>query len=306
MSGGWLIRNWVATGNPFFPYLGPLFHLEHRPPTNFHIHGVGTSLHHFILIFWNMFRQPGEFGSSTTRIGIFYFLALPFAVRAWIREPRSRFYGVFALVFLVIWFFVAQADRWIIPVLPVMGLLAGFGIKDYLAAAGKQWKKIMRISVSMLIFGILAVYGLAGVYHYRYSYFLYLGRWTPQAYLRKMERTLPVAEWVNRSLPPESKILIESEPRKFYFNRDLLYDVFLEWRTRYGETYTNPEELHRYFKSLGVTHLLTNQPDSETLGAKKDTPIRKLAESSYARELYTVRSENIRDARHVYRLYEIQ
>ena len=297
VAGGWLIRNALATGNPFFPYFGSFFSMDHRPPTNFHIYGLGKDVIHFLRLFWDMFYSSARFGSSTTRIGIFYLLSLPFSILAMVKEPRARRWGVYALCFLVVWFFGAQADRWIIPVLPVLCLMAAYGLRR---CAVRTFPAVPGL-VGM---ALLAVYTAAGLYHYRFAYRLFTGAWSQQEYLQNLERTQPVAAKVNEALPQGAKLLVESEPRKYYFNRDLIYDVFLEWKTRYSSEKKSPQALYDFYKSLGITHLVTDDPIDRP--RSDDSAVRRVAASEFVKEVFNVRSQNIRDAQLFYRVYELR
>lgn len=305
VPGYWLLRNWVATGNPFFPYFGSLFHLYHRPPMPFDAYGYGRGLLDFISVLWNMFISPADFGTAPTRIGVFYFLFLPFVLLAPFFAPRSRGYFLFTLFSFVLWFRIAQADRWLLPVLPVMGVTAGFGMQGFYDRASASLKSILKGGGGMLGIVLLVLYLAGGVYHYRYSYLLFLGRWSWEDYLKKMERTFPVASWINGNLPLRAKILLESEPRQFYFDRPTIRDVFLKWRLHYEELGWAPEDLAGFLHSLGVTHLLINDP-VPAVTPQEQSLVRALAKSPLASEVKVVASENIRDEKFLYRLYELK
>jgi hypothetical protein len=58
-----------------------------------------------------------------------------------------------------------------------------------------------------------------------------------KAYFLKMERTYPVAEFINNTLPEDSLLIVVFEPRLFYFDRKILiYDI---WKRTHRENLTD-------------------------------------------------------------------
>lgn len=304
--GYWLLRNGLATGNPFFPYFGSWFGAEHRPATDHHLLGMGRSAGAFLALFWNMFRHPEPFGGFPVRVGISPLLLTPFAALAAFVSPRARPYALFSAVFLAVWFFLVQAARWLLPVLPVLFLAAAAGLAWAHDALAQPLQTFARRAASWAAVGLLSLYGAAGLYHYRYAYPLYVGAWSPEEYLRKLERTASIAAWVNATLPETAKILIATEPRKFYFDRATVSDVFLRWHTRYDENDPTPSALRDFLRARGITHLLLSEPVTAGAGQATSTPLARLAASPHAQRLHTVRSENIRDLQVEYRIYELR
>lgn len=305
-SGYWILRNWTATGNPFFPYFGNLFKSQiDRPPTNHALFGMGSGVFDFISIFWNMFFSPDAFGSHATRIGILYFLWYPFVVLGLLFVHRARPYAIYTFLFLSLWFFLGQNDRWLASALPVMAVTAGLGMHGFFEMTSFQLKGVLRRTAWGLGLPILIFYTLGGVYHYRYPALLFVGRWNEEEYLRKMERTFPIANWINQNLSLDASILLETETSQFYFKRRTLRDVFLRLRTRYPEKNQEPSELAAFLRFLGVTHLLLREPIAPS-SQRTPTPLSHLAQGPFASLLKEIASENIRDAKYLYRLYQLK
>ncbi len=302
-GGYWLVRNWFLLKNPIFPYLGSVFGTPELSAAHFEIYGIGKSMFHFFVLFWHLFRYPAEFGAFSDRIGLFYLLALPFVILAVIRVPRTRPYFIFGAAFLLLWFFVCQANRYLLPILPMMLILAAVGIK----AAGDriQHSALIKKIAVLLINGCLMFYLAAGIFHYRYAALLHLGIWRPAEYLKNLERTIPIATWINRNLAPDARILLASEPRQFYFNRFLIRDVFLQYRTSYGEKKWEMKELHDFFKSEGITHLLLSRPKPDQDGVSAAPLLEEFAASAFAKPIHNETSSNIRDAQYQYDLFEL-
>jgi len=305
--GYWLIRNWILVGNPVFPYLASLFGTEAFPGMRYESYGIGKGLWDFLSLSWTMFYFPTAFGSFGTRIGIFYFLFFPFMMLAVFIVPRARIYCVFTLAFLAAWFYTCQAHRYILPALPTSSLIGAFGFSWCCSFRSFGSNKILRLLVSGVGIISLAVYLLAGLFHYRYSYLLYAGKWSPDEYLRKMERTIPLARWINSTLSKDAKILLVGEPRRFYIDRAVIRDAFFRYRTHYDEKNLTSFGLKDFLKSKGITHVLLSDSmadDAVDLDGGNHS-LRRLVESSYVQLVKRISSENIRDERYVYNLYEL-
>lgn len=303
MGGYWYLRNWMFEKNPFFPYFGHVFNIISRPSTDHHTIGMGRNVFSFVSIFWNMFFSPQSFGSFTSRIGPFYFLLFPFLLLASVTVKKSRPYAAFFFSFLFAWFLVIQYDRFFITVLPMMAIASAYGIQWFYESASADMKRLCR-RVGWILMVPLFIDVAAGVYHYRFTYPLFVGLQTPEEYLRKLERSAPVAFWINDSLSEGAHILIEGDPRRFYIKRKTTGEAFLRWRTHYEETHKTPEALRNFVKSLGVTHLLTSEVVSPFRNLWR-SPMSSIIGSSYAKKIKVVTSENIRDEIVRYSLYEI-
>lgn len=300
VAGFWLLRNWIIAGNPVFPYFGNLFGTQVYP-THYGSYGIGKTFVCFLTLFWDMFWSPTAFGSFGSGTGIFYVLFIPIIIFAAFYVRRSRGYAFFTLFFLVALFYVGQAHRYALPVLPVMCVAASLGVqKLYLFVKSN----VLKIATTFAGAVILMVYVLGGLFHYRYAFLLYVGYWSPAQYLLNMERTIPIANWVNENLPSNSKILIESEPRRFYMNRPSIRDVFLKFRTAYDQKNMTAEEMNRFFKSYDITHLLVTRSMDEEKG-KKLGHLDVILNSPEVTELVAVSSQNIRDEKFIYHLYQL-
>ena len=306
-SAYWIVRNWIVAGNPFFPYFSSIFGTEPIPNLRFHLQtGAGRDWFSFLSIFWNLFYQPQIFGAFESRIGVFYFLLLPFFLLAFLFSPYSRSYVLFGIVVLIGWFYAAQVPRYMLPALPAVIVASSFGLAWVNLQLSQTTRSIAQRFACGAALVILSGYLLAGAYHYRYSYLLFSGQWSRNEYLRKMERTIPIAEWINGNLPREVKILVDSEPRQYYIDRPVIRNIFFRYRTHFDQKNLSPEGMRHFFKEIGITHFLMSAPEGKEEFAQKRGSLEEFLVSSYIRKIKSVMSENIRDARHYYELYELK
>lgn len=299
----WLIKNWFLVGNPFFPYFASVFGTVPYP-THYQAYGIGKGIFDFVSVFWTMVQTPTAFGSFDSRIGIFYFCFLPLVLIGSIKIKNARPYVLFVFFFMLGWFLVCQAHRYVMPVLPPIIVSAALGLQWCINNASKQMNlMIKRIGFALGLLGI-SVYLISDIYHYRYAYLLVSGRWSWDEFLVKMERTVPVAQWINERLPQEAKILVESEPRQFYIGRSIVRNVYLRYRTGYDKKEWDLGEFVSFLKERHITHILTTdqlEREPATTG-----PLKQLIKSDQVDKIYEAPSQNIRDEQYVYRLYALK
>jgi len=94
--------------------------------------------------------------------------------------------------------------------------------------------------------------------HYnRDAFKLKVGMMSEEEYLEKNERSYKVYKYVNDKLPKSSIILSVGEPRSYYCDRGFIYEYNLRHDTHYYEKVKDPDELVRFLKSKGITHILS-------------------------------------------------
>jgi len=300
----WLLRNWVTTDNPFYPFFGEFFGRANRPPADYFDMGYGKDFFSFFFVFWNMFVDPNAFGAFPNRIGVVYLLILPFILFAIWKNRKVHEYAIFFFISFLIWFLLVQNDRWLYPILPAMLLIGGFG----LCAFDQQLRESLRPKVRKMgaVLGvcILGIYLLGGLYHYRYAYRLYWGQ-PIASYLTEMQRVYPISKWINENLPKDAKILMDGEPSKFYIDPETVYEGLIQWQLKYDESGWDVNAYNQFIRSLNITHVLIG--DSVDLPFERlDRLLHRWLRTQNVVLLKKTVSENIRDTKFWYRVYEVK
>jgi hypothetical protein len=178
-------------------------------------------------------------------------LYLAFAPLALIR-PGSRklviALGVYvAYLFLTWWLLTHRIDRFWLPLLPCLAILAGLGA---------EWSE--KLAWKILCAGILSI-GLLCNFIDCSTALTGLNEWTASlAFLRQdVPRRLnaPLAA-MDRELAPDAKILLVGQAAVFHVNHAILYNTVFNPETiellARGKT---PEEFRRVLKDHGITHI---------------------------------------------------
>tara|TARA_Y100000294_G_scaffold65090_1_gene61551 strand:+ start:1608 stop:3440 length:1833 start_codon:yes stop_codon:yes gene_type:complete len=249
VSGVWYLRSYLILDNPVYPFAEGLFgagypsHIRGREGA-----GMGISLTKFIMFPWNITMYPREFGGEI--LGPVYLSFIPGIFLR--RNDKGVIKVLFAIVvgYVILWFFTVQIVRFFLPCLGFVAILVA------LIFVGMEKRNIKIFLTSALI--VLLGFNTTLCAHYnRDAFKLKVGMMSEEEYLEKNERSYKVYKYVNDKLPKSSIILSVGEPRSYYCDRGFIYEYNLRHDTHYYEKVKDPDELVRFLKSKGITHILS-------------------------------------------------
>ena len=264
----WLFKNWLQTGNPFYPLLGNLFASQTATVSEGgSFGGVGIFVKRELLYgenFWQMVTLPLRlfffgrddypqfFDGVLTPILIVF---LPWAFKGkWLEDKKIL--GSFALLFLLYAVFLVDLrTRYILPIVPPLVVLTVYGV----------FNAYIRIKRPLYLAGVLAIFA---AWHSMYL-LDYVRAAAPLAYLSGGEsrdayltRALPeyaALQFINQNTDPSAKIyLLFVGRRAYYYEREYFHDGgdlpgYLLGAIRGA---TTPEEITRALKRKQITHLM--------------------------------------------------
>lgn len=217
--GGWYLKNLWYTGNPFYPLCFSIFgdttgswnaaidarwNSVHRP------HGFGPAV--LLHDFWRVLMSSPWNGP----------LAIPFCLLAFgNRDARVRrdilkiFLAWTLFLFACWWLLTHRIDRFWLPALPAICLLAGVGA---CWNRGRFWTVFLVLLLSVgTVYGILAGGAAAPGKINRYLASLDSMRKDPNT-------TTPWSAWLNEH-PPEGTLLLVGEAKAFLYEIPILYST---------------------------------------------------------------------------------
>ncbi|MBC8137738.1 MAG: hypothetical protein H8F28_17800 [Fibrella sp.] len=298
----WLLRSYLYTGNPVYPYFYNLFGGRFWSVENAAQYssdqgtlGAGKDPMFLLLVPWlmNHPHTPGssrdlvdavkfnEYGLAFTFALIPLLLAAPFKPGKW--GKTSVVLAIFALLGYVFWFFLVQGSRYFLPILPVVALLAAESLMG-LWNAKKGFARYVGA-------GVVAASGVWGMYLAANMFAVpairvVLGAQSRPEYVAStqwMGTLLPASEWINANTPPGSKVALFDVVFGFYIDRPILWanpnhsGTLLPW-----EDYRNADEWLADFKRRGYTYLLTD--DTTTSFIRSDSSAMNQAWRTYLPE----------------------
>ncbi|MGA7143658.1 MAG: phospholipid carrier-dependent glycosyltransferase [Desulfobacterales bacterium] len=289
----WYLKNYLQTGNPFYPLFGGFFKSLHYHPiveatsrqtieksqqiSFFKMREVmyGESFWETLLIPIRMFFQ-GKDNSYQYFQGALNPVLIIFSPFIFLnkRYGKDKFcFLIFTVFFIAMAFFLtAKQVRYILPVLPFLAVLAVMEIKnilDYLAEKprlsslrlGAQIKSMARIFVLasvavLLIFNFIYLKNrIETINPFPYV----LGKETREDFLKHHLLHYDAVEYINRFLPDDAVVFTMFLGRRgYYLNRNYKNEPSFGMNTlrQMVNNSDNENRFKKYVRSMGVTHIL--------------------------------------------------
>ncbi len=275
----WLGRNLILTGNPLYPFFWDLF-----PSSTLGWDAERASLYQIMLTQYGgtnkglvdyltaPFRVflAGRFNSVSHYDGVlnfFYLLAWPlfFVRKQW--GSKSGYLLGLSLVYLAYWSLSTQQARFLLVLLPIMAILAGYctqiGLREAtrkIASSPANRLKVERLALvfvlALILFGGKEILNL----YEKGDYLDYLtGKKSTEAFLEEKLGYYGIYRYINEDLPEEaSLLLVKTGNRGYYLDRSYFSDAIFESHT-FGRILANANsaaDVARICRQRGWTHLL--------------------------------------------------
>lgn len=291
----WLIKNALFVGNPVFPFLYRWF-----PAT-----AVGwtadTARDYFRMLteyghegrFWSdLVRLPllllsgsQRFGGGMDALGTtgweLSFWLLPVAIWAGRGNRFLRGLLFYLACHLAAWFGTRVVLRFLVPVAPLLCLLAGVAAHALWLRLGRAGRVMLGAAVGLLTFQHLLLFG------FMHALFGSLppavGLEDRDAFLSRKLDYYPCARWAAAHLDKNDKILLVGEQRSYYLERDRVATT-VHAPNRFlaqADAAEGPAALARSLAADGLTHLLLTPREMARLGAGM-TPMTARAQANLA------------------------
>jgi len=217
--GLWLGKNWVRTGNPTYPLLYGVFGGETRTPEKDQqwrkAHAVPQDA-------YGRRYTPGQIGAAIKRVAVsspwISPLLLPLAGFAFVNRQHRRklltILGMFAFIIAMWFLFTHRIDRFWLPALPLLALMAGAGVT---ALDGPWWRRVV---IALLFWGLV------------WNFVVVTGMLAPPKLLVELEslqnsrpRVHPAHVWLNEQVPDGSAVLLVGDAQPFDLQMPVLYNT---------------------------------------------------------------------------------
>ncbi len=242
----WLAKNVVDTGNPVYPLAYKVFGGEPwdraREAQWSRAHGPKEITASAL---WNSVVDVA--GRSDWQSPLY----LAFAPLAFLRSGSRRMAlavaGYAAYLFLTWWLLTHRLDRFWLPMLPPLAILAGLGA-DWSRRLGWRATRGVILAIALVTSFVYCSTALCG-----------LNEWTGNlAFLRRdVPRRLnsPLAA-IDASLPPGAKVLLVGQAAVFHVGHEILYNtVFNPETVELLAAGKSPQAFHQALKDRGITHV---------------------------------------------------
>lgn len=250
----WLIKNVIDTGNPVYPLGFKVFGGRYWDPAMDQKWSAAHGPRPITAgLFWDSLVDVA--GRSDWQSPLY----LAFAPLAFVRRDSRRFAwtlgGYVAYLFLTWWLLTHRLDRFWLPMLPALAVLAGLGA-DWTRWIGWSILAGLLISVAYLTNLSYSTTALAG-----------LNEWTADLEVLRSEvpRMLnaPLAQ-LDQDLPPDARPLLVGQAAVFHLNHRVVYNTVFDDET--FETFArdaSPEQVRDALTRLGITHIYVDWREIE-------------------------------------------
>jgi len=292
VASPWYLKNYLQTGNPFYPLFNSFFKLLHHQPVQQALHGqaiekagktsfftlrkvmYGESFWETLLIPIRMFFQGKDTsyqyfqGSLNPMLIIFS----PFVLLSKKYGRDKIFFACFTVIFIFMaYFLTAKQVRYILPVLPFLAILAVMGIKEVLDKLkeetklcsfklGENAKSIVRILLLAVvtIFLILNLAYLKSRTNIIKPFPYVMGSETREVFLKRHLMHYDAVKFINDTLPDDTVVFTMFLGRRgYYLNRNYKNEPSFGMNTirQMISSSANEKTFDHYIRSLNATHI---------------------------------------------------
>ncbi len=244
--GPWLVKNMVDTGNPVYPLADGVFHSRLWNPDReakwVNVHGPRKIR---AVDLWPSVVDVA--GRSDWQSPLYVALAPLAFLRPGSRRFALWLAGYAAYLFLTWWLLTHRLDRFWLPILPALAVLAGLGA---------DWSTRWGWLVSR---GLVLAFALFTNLTYVSTALAGLNEWTGDVrFLRDdiPKRLNPPLARLDAELAPDAKILLVGQASVFHLRHRIVYNTVFDLETI--ETLSSgvdPEVFRARLKERGITHV---------------------------------------------------
>ena len=161
--------------------------------------------------------------------------------------------GLYALFSLLLWFAAMQYVRYLLPLVPVLCLLAAWMLER---AVSNRWLSgyvLAGLAICSFGFSLYTGFGLV-----KEEARVVFGHQSRDSYIEHNFAAYPATQYINSQLPPNAKVVFYGNPLGFYCNKpylwgDAQHSTFIPY-----EHFQSADDLRAYLQKMGVTHILVN------------------------------------------------
>ena len=257
------IKNWMMTGNPFYPFMYGIFGGKGLDPEQARLYdlfvrslGTGRGLFDYLLLPWNVSVNARMNSPQFDGIlGPVFILVLPFAFgmrRIAVEVKTLLIYSSLAFMF---WASSAQQIRYLIPVMPFLAMMTAYILSYYRSRRGLAALLAVFVAGSLAFNGYHVVKDFMGIRPLK----VITGREDKDAFLKRLIPSYTMFQYVNTQLPEDSKLFfIYMKNLGYLCDRPYYSDSMFESYTieKILAHAATPEDVYLALEEKGVTHIL--------------------------------------------------
>ncbi|MFA5974717.1 MAG: glycosyltransferase family 39 protein [Elusimicrobiota bacterium] len=274
----WLIKNIIYVGNPVFPFFYAWGSTKLNPWVQSAAAGYFRglteyqpySLTHLARLVWEITVNGLRYGGGMDVLGDFGWMPLVALLPALtLCRQRGKILsdsGLFVLLFFIPWGMSRPVLRFLMPVAPLLALLAGHAWAEGVERLPAPFRWTCRTLLTlMLVSGFCVFFTLTTVFS---PFGVALGLEDRSAYLRRKLDYFAAASFVNQ-LPGATRLLVVGDQRGYYYEKPTgITPVFNENPlASWANAAADAEALRDRIRAQGYSHLVVNHKEMKRLEA---------------------------------------
>jgi hypothetical protein len=256
------VKNWVFTGNPFYPFLNNIFHSPYwNDVANEYFH---RALNQWEIPDWNWstfflfpFRITLKPILVDTHPGI---LPLVFIPLLFFRSSNKgiTFLKTFLVFSILVWLLIRTETRSLLTMLAVFFCVAAIGM-EHMAWKHKVFRRPLVFFLSLAVLANLGITIVTNYYLTKPIAYM-LGLETGKAFLLREAKSQMTYEWLNRN-PTVGKVLLIGFFGPYYLEKPAYFSSVCDppIAELLSIGINDPGSLWKKFRNLGVTHVAIDE-----------------------------------------------
>jgi len=264
----WYIKSYVYTGNPVYPFLYDIFGGKYWSQGAAEVYrgaqlqfGMGRGLREFLMLPWNLtmngvffFDEPDPMRPKLfSLIGAAFIGLIPLQILGGSRNKSILRIGFVCAVFIVAWFALMQQARYLIPILPLLCVVAAWSVD----IANTRWR-VARHAVNGFVALCVVLSFVTSVAVALVGARAAVGLEPRDEYLSRTLDVYDTESFINDCTSPEARVVLFDEVRGFYLDREYIWGnpghhEMIPW-----SSFRTGPDMVRYFEKSGFTHALVN------------------------------------------------
>jgi len=287
----WLIKNIIYTNNPLYPFPYSIFKTSSTEINDYSqvMRRIGNPIHQWFYSFKNnetsllegiklVLSSPWKItmtmNGAAGKTGIIFLLGLPFLFLLRKVPLLIRYLLFFSASVFIGWVLLLPwMLRFAFPMFPALSIILAYTFVELLESY--SFKKWITTGISIALTYNLFLFFSEMVSVLRPFPYLFANQSKEEFLVSHGVNYFPVIEWVNNTIPENSKILFIGELRGYYCKRDYILHVGIDGideeklilRNFIKESNSTNEILQR-LKNSDITHILINFSEMSRLAKK--------------------------------------
>jgi hypothetical protein len=257
------IKNWVMTGNPFYPFMYGIFGGKGLDPAQAYLYdlfvqslGMGRGLLGYLLLPWNLSVNAAMDSPQFDGVlGPIFLLTLPFLMGMRKMAIGAKIAMVYCLLAFLFWASSAQQIRYLIPILPFLAMTTVYILSYYRSRKGVFALLVVFITGGLVFNGYYVVKDFVKIKPVA----VVTGHEGRDVFLNRMFPSYAMFQYINTHLPESSKTLLIYMKNIGYLFAPPYYSdsMFESYTIKKILTHSvTTADVYQALKDLGFTHVL--------------------------------------------------